>query len=353
MRRETARGRSDRATPDGVLDRVDDLAVFIVSDATHVDYVSPAFESIVGLDPADATDVAALLERVHPDDRDRVGDIVADLTDDPREFEYEHRLATDDDRERWIRVHLVPLRADDSPVAIGGVVTDITEQKRREAELVLLHRILRHDIRNGLAVVTGWLDVLDDQTDDQTEDTHDVVHRVKTASAQMLELVDDTKDAVAVASGDDDPELEPVDLRTVLDVVLAEVTDLYEHARFALDSDVPAAPVTANALLSTVLRNILRNAVQHTDRDTPHVTVTVTESDDTVTVRVADDGPGVPPKRRPALFRMGEKGPDSDGTGFGLYICKRIVDSYGGRIWYEEGDPRGAVFCVELQTYAA
>jgi len=353
MGRETARSLDERVTPDDVLDHVADLAIIIASDTAHVDYISPAFASIVGIAPEDATDVDTLLDRVHSDDRDRVRDIVADLTDDPREIEYEHRLATDDDRERWVRVHLVPLRADDSPVAIGGVVTDITEQKRREAELVLLHRILRHDIRNGLAVVTGWLDVLDDQTDDRTEDTHDIVHRVQTASAQMLELVDDTKDAVAVASGTDDPELEPVDLRTVLDVVLAEVTDLYEYARFDAPSDVPETDVTANALLSTVLRNLLRNAVQHTDRDTPHVTVTVTENDDTVTVSVADDGPGIPPKRRPALFQMGEKGPDSDGTGFGLYICKRIVDSYGGHIWYEANDPRGAVFCVELQKYDA
>jgi len=45
---------------------------------------------------------------------------------------------------------------------------------------------------------------------------------------------------------------------------------------------------------------------------------------------------------------MGEKGPGSDGTGFGLYICKRSIDAYDGRIWYEDGTSGGAAFCVEL-----
>jgi len=103
--------------------------------------------------------------------------------------------------------------------------------------------------------------------------------------------------------------------------------------------------------LESVFRNLLNNAVQHNDGE-PTVVVTATADDDTVTVRVADDGPGVPDKQKQRVFERGEKGPTSDGTGLGLYLVGVLVDSYGGEITVTDNDPQGAVFEVELRRLA-
>ena len=83
-----------------------------------------------------------------------------------------------------------------------------------------------------------------------------------------------------------------------------------------------------------------------------------------VTIRVADNGPGVTDAAKEDIFGKGGNGLDSDGTGIGLYLVKSLVESYGGDVWVEDreaGDAvdaetpadtttEGAVFVVELPT---
>jgi signal transduction histidine kinase len=80
----------------------------------------------------------------------------------------------------------------------------------------------------------------------------------------------------------------------------------------------------------------LKNAIQHNDKAVPEVNVLTTDRDDTVVVRVADNGPGVPDDQKDAIFGKGEKGLDSQGTGIGLYLVKTLVESYDGDIWVED-----------------
>jgi signal transduction histidine kinase len=101
-------------------------------------------------------------------------------------------------------------------------------------------------------------------------------------------------------------------------------------------------------MLSSVFGNLLNNAIQHNDTEAPRVSVTVETTAETVVVRVADNGPGIPVDRRDEVFGRGEKGLDSAGTGVGLYLVDRLVDAYGGSVAIEDNDPEGAVFVVEL-----
>jgi signal transduction histidine kinase len=71
--------------------------------------------------------------------------------------------------------------------------------------------------------------------------------------------------------------------------------------------------------------------------------------DDIVTVRVADNGPGIPDAQKESVFGKAEKGLESSGTGIGLYLVREIVTGYGGEIWIEDRtDTEGAVFVIEF-----
>ncbi|ERH06789.1 MAG: histidine kinase-, DNA gyrase B-, and HSP90-like ATPase [Halonotius sp. J07HN4] len=72
---------------------------------------------------------------------------------------------------------------------------------------------------------------------------------------------------------------------------------------------------------------------------------------DTVTVRVADNGPGVPDDERAEIFGKGETGLDSAGTGLGLYLVKTLVSAYDGSVTVRDNDPEGAVFVVTLSRW--
>lgn len=97
-----------------------------------------------------------------------------------------------------------------------------------------------------------------------------------------------------------------------------------------------------------VFKDILSNAVEHNDTDAPQVTVTVEEHTDSVAVRIADNGPGIPEADRARLVEAGEQGPDSVGHGLGLYLVRTLVDRYDGDISIRANDPRGTVVEITL-----
>jgi len=72
-----------------------------------------------------------------------------------------------------------------------------------------------------------------------------------------------------------------------------------------------------------------------------------------VTVRVADNGPGISDDRKDAVFDRGELGEHSSGSGFGLFLVRKTVESYGGGVEIEDNEPTGAVVRVTLPVASA
>jgi signal transduction histidine kinase len=106
--------------------------------------------------------------------------------------------------------------------------------------------------------------------------------------------------------------------------------------------------VVANEMLASVFRNLLNNAVQHNDKDSPVVEITCDVHDEDVEIRIADNGPGIPDELKGSLFEEGKKGIESSGTGIGLYLVQTLVDQYGGDVWVSDNSPTGAVFHLQL-----
>jgi PAS domain S-box-containing protein len=343
----------DETSPDGraidiytALETIQDIVVFTGPRPTKWEYVSPGFEAFYGISKETVQDDATrILERIHPDDRDQTAALFDGLTADPTEMQFDHRVLTPDGTNRWIRVHTWPIAPDpgDQP-GIVGVMIDISEQKHREQELIVLHRLLQHDIRNDMAVITGWIDVLADQT----RGTQDIINRIQTASEQVLNLIEDTQEIVHTTSDDFATESEPTHVRPMLETILEEKRELYPHAEFEIEYHGSDVAVAANALLSTVFRNLISNAIKHNDNPTPTVSISVATQGETARITFSDNGPGIPDEQESMLFKMGEKGSDSTGTGLGLYLCRQIVDSFDGSIRYEAPESGGATFCVEV-----
>lgn len=105
-------------------------------------------------------------------------------------------------------------------------------------------------------------------------------------------------------------------------------------------------------LIKLVASNLLENAMKYTPESLP-VSVSVEKLQGKVYLKVADHGSGIPDSEKQKVFekfyRMGNEFTRSaKGTGLGLYLCKRIMQSHGGRISIEDNVPEGAVFIVEL-----
>ena len=233
-----------------------------------------------------------------------------------------------------------------------GYAQDLTEQKEYERQveeqrnnLETLNQVLRHDIRNDLQLVTAYTELLDDTCEDP--DLTEYITTIQTSADHAIELTKTARDiSNLMLSGTTDEQ--QVNLRSVLNTEVSEVQSAYPDAALISETPIPSVTITANEMLSSVFRNLLKNAIQHNDKPLAEVTVSATEQDDTVRVQIADNGPGVPDDQKDEIFGKGERDLDSAGTGMGLYLVETLVTSYGGEVWVEDDDPKGSIFVVEL-----
>jgi signal transduction histidine kinase len=104
--------------------------------------------------------------------------------------------------------------------------------------------------------------------------------------------------------------------------------------------------------LTQVMLNLLSNAAKFVPVPGGRVGVSLSRDDAEVTVRVTDNGPGVPADQQALVFERFRQGGDTanrpQGTGLGLPISRQIVEHFGGRLWLESGPGQGAAFCFSL-----
>lgn len=264
----------------------------------------------------------------------------------------EHTHYDGDGNERVHEVHAAPIFDDEGNVVqLVESLIDVTERAAYEAELEqqrdnleTLNQVLRHDIRNDLQLVLSYSEVLAESAAPEhrehvstiTESAEHAVELTQTAQ-EMADVLLDTEASVGT-----------VDLRPILDSEIDGIRAAHDDASITLDDGIPDVTVAGDEMLESVFRNLLKNAIQHNDKQVPKITVSATADDETVTVQIADNGPGVPDNQKQEIFGKGETGMDSAGTGLGLYLVETLVSTYGGSVAVEDNDPEGAVFVVTL-----
>ena len=253
---------------------------------------------------------------------------------------------------RYYEVSTTPFMAGEVKTGQLVTVSDVTDREsyRQQLEtkteqLEALNRVVRHDIRNDMSVIVGWGETLRDHID---EDGEDALDHVLQKSYHVIELTEIARDFIEALVEDDATDLKPVDLQHYIEAELAAVRESYSNALFRVSGEIPDVSVQGNEMLSSVFRNLLENAVQHNDEETPEIMVTGLEHEEVIQLRIADNGPGIPDKQKEQIFGKGEKGLDSTGSGIGLYLVYILTDQFGGEVWVEDNDPKGAVFIVEL-----
>ncbi|MFC6905567.1 hybrid sensor histidine kinase/response regulator [Halalkalicoccus tibetensis] len=219
------------------------------------------------------------------------------------------------------------------------------ELRTRTRELAILNQLTRHDIRNDISLVVGRAREVTEYVEPRGQDAVDEIIQ---SSNHILQLTRTVGDIVETVTDDEEVELHPVVLSQVLATEVEKAQGLYRDVELSIEGEVAGLRVRANDLLSSVVGNLISNAIFYNDKDVPVVTISAEATDETVLVRVADNGPGIPDRRKERIFAEGEQGAASSGMGIGLSLVDRLVTQYDGTIWVEDNDPEGSVFCVEL-----
>ncbi|RLM89528.1 HAMP domain-containing sensor histidine kinase [Haloarcula sp. Atlit-7R] len=245
----------------------------------------------------------------------------------------------------------------------GGLIAGINEalaiERARDAErerlaknhaeeqrerLEQLNHLLRHDLANDLTVIRGRTELVVDDADEETATELETVIRQTDAA---IELIQNVRSYLEATRNDEDT-LTTRDLSAVLEQEVTSLQSAYPEVH--VETDIPAGvTVRADTLLPSVFSNLLRNAVVHNPSDPPEIHVDVTREDATATVRITDNGPGIPDHVLENLFEAADQGDH----GFGLYLVKTLTERYGGSVTVESTGNEGTTIAVTLQQPTA
>lgn len=233
--------------------------------------------------------------------------------------------------------------ADSTPVARAVVLRDVTDRLTREQRLSVLHRVLRHNVRNKLDVILAYGDRIEDDP---------VRSAVRDSADRLLELSEKVREAERLLGATSEPP-ERVDVAAVAREVAAEYRTAHPDAEISVTASAPedCRLRSYRSPIRQVLAELVENAVVHNDAETPHVEVRIEAEMETgrqgVSVAVADDGPGIPDRERRILTEGAETQLEHR-QGVGLWLVSWAVLQLGGELAFRVNEPTGSVVTVTL-----
>ena len=263
--------------------------------------------------------------------------------------------------ERVLEYRSIPIEAEDHRSGRIDHFIDVTELKRLEENLREQTRnlelsyekleefshVVSHDLKEPLRTIetfSGFL--LEDYTERLDEEGVDYLNTLRRTSSRMRLLINDLLSLARVHV--DASSFERINTQRLLEEIQEDLDARLRGVNLQVADDLP--PVRGSRVrIGELFSNLIVNAIKYNDKALPTVRVGWTEDGrkDTATFFVEDNGIGIEARYQERIFGIFEKlnpREDSEGTGAGLAICKRIVEEHGGRIWVNSEVGKGSTF---------
>jgi PAS domain S-box-containing protein len=248
-----------------------------------------------------------------------------------------------------VEIGLSPVTSEESALVLA-TVSDLTHRKLMELELEQANANLEeftyaasHELKSPLRGIADLMEWIAEDLGAQRPEVMRNLQRVGTRVARLERVIDELLNYAKSGKSSVEPEM--VDPQALIEDAL----DMQpRRERFQVGVQNEAAPfVTERTPLETVLRNLISNAFKHHDRESGSLEIRVSHADRFCLFAITDDGPGIPSASHERVFRMFQRLTDTAGTGIGLALSKRLVESHGGRIEIDSVDGvRGTTFRV-------
>ena len=362
LEREVEERKRAEALYRNLVEQINDV-VFAIDREGRFTYISPVIERI---SPFTVSDILGqpFQSFVHPDDLDGlIHSYGRTLAGHQEPFEF--RIGRTGGEVRCVRTSSRAIVEDGVVVGVRGVMTDVTERKKAEAErekliaeLEAKNRELErftytvsHDLKSPLVTIKGFLGLLRrDVAAAGRERMEEDMARIDEAADKMGRLLDELLELSRIGRMVNPPA--PVKPAEVAREALALVEGQREARSVAVTIDAAMPVVRGDRMrLVQVYQNLLDNAVKFMgDQPEPRIEVGCRRDGDEPVFFVHDNGMGIDPAYHEKVFGLFERlEAGRGGTGIGLALVRRIVEIHGGRVWIEsDGQGQGAAFCFTL-----
>ena len=340
-----------------IVENVQDVIILTKPEGS-INYISPSAEAF-------QYKSSELIDRmwgelVLEEDMDKVAEFYKGSLSGEKGKINEYRVQGGDGEVHWVSHSWAPVVVDGVVRQVVSAVNDITWRKKIESTLYTsldalekvnkdlndFTHIVSHDLKAPLMTIESFSDfLLEDYFDALDETGQEYLDSIIKASTNMRDLIDNLLTLSRV--GRLDTEYSSVDMSGLLDEVKSEIKPQMEmkHA-IVTGYDLPTI-VTQRTWIKQVLMNLVGNGIKFNETNPPRVEISCLETVDEYHFKVRDNGIGIPDDQHEHLFKLFQRLEHTHnypGTGAGLSICKKIIESLGGKIWVESQEGYGSTF---------
>jgi PAS domain S-box-containing protein len=263
-----------------------------------------------------------------------------------------------------VEISLSPIEMEDG-LQVISIVRDITHQRRAAAALRSQKQLLEskvremddfihvvsHDLKEPLRGIEAFAGFLaEDYGPLLDEEGRRYVQFLKSSAIRMKDLIHDLLTLASISRKA--PALQQVDLNQLLKRVEQELAYAIEQKQGRITQKQPLPTLLCDPTqIGEIFKNLISNALKFNMSPAPEVEIDLKEQEGAFLFSVRDNGIGIDPRYQEQIFGLFERlhrQEEFEGTGAGLAICKKIVESYGGRIWVESEPNRGSTFFFTL-----
>ena len=296
---------------------------------------------------------------IHPDDRANYGSSFEHSLQTGEPLDINIRLIVGDGEPKHCHAKgKVIYDISGKPARFVGTVMDIT--KRRQIEQKLLDKnseldrfayTVSHDLKSPLITIQAYAGmILKDMKTGRYERAQDDMKRIEVAANKMTALLDDLLELSRVGRMMSEPSA--IDMNLLVKECIAQLAGMIERSQveFVVQPDLPSVHGDGKRI-AQVVQNLIENAIKYMGvQAAPCIEIGTRQEGKERIFFVSDNGKGIDPIHHEKIFGLFNKlETESEGTGIGLALVKRIIEAHGGKVWVEsEGEGMGCCFCFEL-----